>query len=145
MSAFTFPILRVVKVIDGDSLRLVVDLGFHIRRQVDVRLIGLDTPEPRGYTRAEGEYAGKQVAAWMRRHTETRAFLISNRLDKYGRVLGEIHPGYDSAFHADLNWWLLNEVKFARPYDGGVRAEWTEAQLRPLREAMAKENGAPLP
>lgn len=36
---------RPVRVIDGDTLALLIDLGFGARYEADVRIAGIDTPE----------------------------------------------------------------------------------------------------
>ena len=38
---------RVKRVVDGDTLDLDIDLGFHITLRERVRLMGIDTPETR--------------------------------------------------------------------------------------------------
>lgn len=35
----------VIDVLDGDTLRLLVDTGFHARHQVDLRLVAVKAPE----------------------------------------------------------------------------------------------------
>jgi micrococcal nuclease len=41
---------RVERVVDGDTLIMQIDLGFHMTAKVSVRLLGVDTPELRGGT-----------------------------------------------------------------------------------------------
>ena len=36
---------EIVKVIDGDTLDVLIDLGFNIKMKERVRLLGVDTPE----------------------------------------------------------------------------------------------------
>ena len=38
---------KVRRVVDGDTLDLDIDLGFHITLSERVRLMGIDTPETR--------------------------------------------------------------------------------------------------
>ena len=38
---------KVVRVVDGDTIDLLVDLGFSIHHKVRVRLYGINTPESR--------------------------------------------------------------------------------------------------
>ena len=52
---------KVLRVIDGDTIELDVDLGFRVRRTLRVRLAGVDAPECRGASRAKG-IASKVVA-----------------------------------------------------------------------------------
>ena len=43
-----------VKVVDGDTLHLDVDLGLDCRRTITIRVHGINTPEMRGPEREEG-------------------------------------------------------------------------------------------
>ena len=45
----------VKKVIDGDTIELMVDLGFNIHHKMRVRLYGVNTPESRTKDLAEKE------------------------------------------------------------------------------------------
>src|SRR4030067_1095376 len=75
------------RVIDGDSLILLIDTGFCHSATVHVRLLGVDTPErvnPEGWRRAR-EY----VANWAE-EAGALSFMCSGH-DKYGgRWLGTI-------------------------------------------------------
>lgn len=42
---FEYNAVRVVTIIDGDTLRINIDLGFHTHRVTKARLYGVDTPE----------------------------------------------------------------------------------------------------
>ena len=84
---------HVTKVIDGDTIDVILDLGFDIFHGCRVRLYGIDTPESR--TRDLEEKA---------RGLLSKKFLIEALLDKdtvikthkkdskgkFGRVLGEV-------------------------------------------------------
>ena len=78
MSALTpdyrYELDRVVRVIDGDTIEVVVgrDVGFRCRPtwQIRVRLEGVDTPEVRGGTpadQARAHQAREFAAAWLAR------------------------------------------------------------------------------
>jgi endonuclease YncB( thermonuclease family) len=49
--AWTYRIAAVVKVHDGDTVTLKIDLGFDICLTGTFRLAGIDTPELRGSTK----------------------------------------------------------------------------------------------
>ena len=55
---------RVVRVIDGDTLDLEIDCGFHTVRTERVRLLGVNAPEMKGETRAAGELARAEAMLW---------------------------------------------------------------------------------
>jgi len=136
---FTSLMRKVIAVIDGDSMKVELDLGYKVFTSLSVRLLNLDTPEKHTETRAEGEFVLDHVVNWVK-SAKGPLFVISERLDKFGRSLAEViwneynDNGFFVARHS-LNSHLLG-VKFARPYEGGKRADWTEEELAPIREAM---------
>ncbi len=75
----------VVRVIDGDTIVLDLDLGWHITRREACRIEGVDAPE---MDTAEGRAAKRW--AEQRLPAGTEVTFMSYRLDKYGRPLGEI-------------------------------------------------------
>lgn len=59
-----------LRAVDGDTLDMMVDLGFSVWLKVRVRLFGVDTPETYGVKKESAEYkAGKAatrfVEAWL--------------------------------------------------------------------------------
>ena len=84
----------VTRIVDGDTIDVILDLGFSILHKCRVRLYGIDTPESR--TRDKDEKArGKLAAKYLKDSIKngTEIILRSKLKDskgKYGRVLGEI-------------------------------------------------------
>ena len=88
---WTFTILAVHKVVDGDTLDLELDLGFSISIRQRVRLKGIDTPEIASKDagdRERAKAAREFTAAWCARQAEIRAETTKD--DKYGRMLAEL-------------------------------------------------------
>lgn len=77
---------RVVRVVDGDTLDLDIDLGFGVRYRPDgyVRLAGIDTPEIYGVSHESEEYAAGQKAS---------EFALKWVSDQKGEVLIRSHDG----------------------------------------------------
>ena len=44
---YIYDVIAVTKIVDGDTLDCVFDLGFDVRFESRVRLLGIDTPESR--------------------------------------------------------------------------------------------------
>ena len=44
---FVYKVTAIEKVVDGDTVDVVIDLGFDVRVSQRVRLLGIDTPESR--------------------------------------------------------------------------------------------------
>lgn len=88
---YTYRVKEVVKIIDGDTVDILIDLGFYITIYKRIRLLDIDTDEMRGGT---DETKTRAVAA-KERIDELLAMgpvFIRTKMDttgKYGRVLGE--------------------------------------------------------
>ena len=50
---YEYKVKEVVKVVDGDTIDVVIDLGFDLFKKERVRLAGIDTPESRTKDLAE--------------------------------------------------------------------------------------------
>jgi micrococcal nuclease len=87
---------ELVRVIDGDTVDLEVDLGFHLRQTIRVRLKDVDTPEIHGVKHNSDEYAAglkaKQfVENWFKGASDL--CVQTSKTGKYGRWLGVITKG----------------------------------------------------
>tara|TARA_Y100001937_G_scaffold117795_1_gene171438 strand:- start:78 stop:497 length:420 start_codon:yes stop_codon:yes gene_type:complete len=85
---------QVTRVVDGDTVDCVLDLGFSILHKCRVRLYGIDTPESR--TRDLDEKArGKLASKFLKDSIDNgKEIILRSELKdskgKYGRVLGTI-------------------------------------------------------
>jgi micrococcal nuclease len=82
-----------LRVIDGDTLEAIIDLGFNIRLTEHIRLFGVNTPE---LPSLDGQTAKAFTARWVFRGLQL--WIVSNKYDareKYGRVLATIHADGD--------------------------------------------------
>jgi len=108
---------QVVRWVDGDTVELDVDLGFHLRFKDHFRLLGVDTAE-----------RGKPLAA------EAKALSISlapagasvrintTKGDKYGRYLTDVV----TAAGENVAGQLL-KAGLANPYWGGTKIDSLDA------------------
>jgi micrococcal nuclease len=98
--------VKLLRLVDGDTIRIEIDLGWTIKTQCDVRLTGVDTPEPRGPERNAGRYVTDAVQAWIDEREGRQMAIRSDvfKVGKYGRCLCEVWIGDDC-----LNEWLLDE------------------------------------
>lgn len=120
----------LIKVIDGDTVDVIVDLGFKIHHKVRVRLYGVNTPESRTKDLAEkeaGMNAKKFTEDWLDRHKNFTIHTIAGKDDKYGRVLAMIYSGDEvkSESVACLNEDIVDSGK-ARAYFGVGDKTWSE-------------------
>ena len=85
---------RIVRVIDGDTVKAEVDLGFHISSRMTMRLFGINTPEIKGVSRPEGLAARDFLIQLIDTYThDTGELTIRTQKDateKYGRLLATL-------------------------------------------------------
>lgn len=103
----------VIRVVDGDTVELVIDLGFTVQWKSSCRFYGVDTYELRSKDAVEKEKA-KEAKALVESHLPrgTKVIVISRTLDKYGRPLIDIYCKEDFSVH--LNDLLLKQ-ELAKP------------------------------
>jgi micrococcal nuclease len=85
---------KVTRVVDGDTVDCILDLGFSILHKCRVRLFGIDTPESRTRDKDE-KVRGKLAAKFLKDAIDNgKKVILRTKLKdskgKYGRVLGEI-------------------------------------------------------
>ena len=122
---------KLVKVIDGDTMDIDIDLGFDVwLRNERVRLHGIDTPESRTRDLEEKKYglAAKEYASrflddeWLTLKTKEY-----DAKGKFGRILGELWRTSEFADQS-LNAYMI-EKHHAVPYFGQSKNDIEEAHL----------------
>ena len=98
---------QVLRVIDGDSVELIIDLGFTVQWKSICRLYGVDTPELRDKNPDMRKLAGT-AREFTKEHLPVLSTIMvrSIELDKYGRPLIEVYCGDE--FKTHLNAELIN-------------------------------------
>ncbi len=125
---------KVLKVIDGDTFDVMIDLGFDIHFKARVRLYGVNTPESRTKDAAEKEMGLKAKSFtqdWLSNHSTVLIKTVIDKNEKYGRVLAEIYSSADvtSPTTACLNKDII-EAGFAREYFGIGDKTWSEFKTK---------------
>ena len=85
---------RLLRVVDGDTVDAMVDLGFNVWIKQRIRLYGVDTWECRTRDKEEKKkgLAAKAFTKEMLGEPKLGRFkVVSHGVGKYGRVLGEIY------------------------------------------------------
>jgi micrococcal nuclease len=89
---YEYYVKEVTKVVDGDTIDVVIDLGFDIMFASRVRLAGIDTPESRTTDKTEKALGLESKAYLANRLKSAKNVVIkTEKLDsseKYGRILG---------------------------------------------------------
>ena len=138
-SCYNFRVVKIDKVVDGDTIDVTIDLGFDLYKKERVRIAGVDTPEKR--TRDLEEKAlGLDATYWMKKQLEDtiagdEELIIRTELKggtgKYGRLLGWLYVGEDNV---SLNEQMITEG-YAWSYDGGTKQKDFES-LREIRRSF---------
>ena len=138
-SCYNFRVVKIDKVVDGDTIDVTIDLGFDLYKKERVRIAGVDTPEKR--TRDLEEKAlGLDATYWMKKQLEDtiagdEELIIRTELKggtgKYGRLLGWLYVGDDTV---SLNEQMITEG-YAWSYDGGTKQKDFEV-LREIRRSF---------
>ncbi len=112
---------EVKNVVDGDTIDVVIDLGFDILFASRVRLAGIDTPESRTTDKAE-KALGLEAKEYLKKQLkDVKSVVIRtekmNSSEKYGRILGWVYVNGDSEsinnkmINDGYAWGYLGETK----------------------------------
>jgi len=117
----------VDRVVDGDTVDALIDLGFDTWKKVRIRMMGMDAWESRTRDKEEKKkgLAAKARLIEILELNKNEFILVSHGVGKYGRCLGEIfventfndNPPY---VEISVNRILINEGH-AKEYYGGKR------------------------
>ena len=135
-SCYNFRVTEIVKVLDGDTIDVLIDLGFDLFKKERVRIAGVDTPEKR--TRDKEEKAlGIDATEWLKLQLNDviksddelviRTELVGG-VGKYGRLLGWLYVGESNI---SVNEQMISQG-YAWEYDGGTKHKDFE-ELREIR------------
>ena len=127
--------VSVVRVVDGDTVDVDIDLGFGMTyKKQRVRMLGIDTPEIRTRDLVEKKF-GKASKAHLQSILERDDIeLVSHDKGKFGRILGELFLG-DSLY--SINQQMIDE-HHAVAYTGGNKDD-VDAQHMKNREILIEQ------
>jgi len=122
--------VKVIKIIDGDTVDVDIDLGFGVTLTDErVRIMGIDTPESRTRDKVEDLF-GEAAKARLKELMEEGGKLITteNRKGedmkgKFGRILGDFKVERFENGPAELVTDILIEEGHAVAYFGGSKEE----------------------
>jgi len=101
---------RILRVVDGDTFEVLIELGFGVSQKFRVRLDGIDTPET---TTQKGQKAKKYVQQLI----EGKAVILKDAgSEKYGRARAKI----ELTDGTDLTQFLIDK-KIGIEYHGGKK------------------------
>jgi micrococcal nuclease len=131
---YEYFVKEVKNVVDGDTIDVIIDLGFDILFASRVRLAGIDTPESRTTDKAE-KALGIEAKEYLKKQLKDAKSVVirTEKMDsseKYGRILGWVYVNGDSE---SLNNKMINDG-YAWGYLGETKIKDFEA----LKKARAK-------
>ena len=86
---------KIVRVIDGDTIDALIDLGFSVWIKKRIRMSGINAPESRTRDLEEKKLgiAAKERLQSILNDSSGSFTLVSHGVGKYGRCLGELFIG----------------------------------------------------
>jgi micrococcal nuclease len=131
---YEYYVRKVENVVDGDTIDVLIDLGFDILFASRVRLAGIDTPESRTKDLAE-KALGLEAKEYLKKHLKDAKSVVikTEKMDsseKYGRILGWVYINGDTV---SLNDMMINDG-YAWGYLGDTKVKDFDA----LAKARAK-------
>jgi micrococcal nuclease len=131
---YEYFVKEVKNVVDGDTIDVIIDLGFDILFASRVRLAGIDTPESRTTDKAE-KALGLEAKEYLKKHIKDAKSVVirTEKMDsseKYGRILGWVYVNGESE---SLNNKMINDG-YAWGYLGDTKIKDFEA----LKKARTK-------
>jgi len=91
---FSYRVDKVTKIVDGDTIDVMLDLGFDIKYKSRVRLFGIDTPESRTRDKVEKKYGLLSKKFLQEQIKKSKRVTIKtykgDETGKFGRILGDV-------------------------------------------------------
>tara|TARA_R100000005_G_C4844088_1_gene113969 strand:- start:58 stop:456 length:399 start_codon:yes stop_codon:yes gene_type:complete len=116
---------KIKKVVDGDTVDVIIDLGFNILHSARIRLLGIDTPESRTRDLEEKKY-GLKAKKYLKEQLAKGDVTIKSHKEKgkFGRVLGVLF----------VNGHNINDMMIenyhAVPYEGQSKYDIDELHMK---------------
>ena len=118
---YEYRVKQVLKVVDGDTIDVEIDLGFDISITKRVRLAGIDSPESRTTDKME-KSLGLESKAKLKQILDTAKIVViktekPDSSEKYGRVLGWLYIDdtkvsvNDTLIASGYAWSYLGDTK----------------------------------
>jgi micrococcal nuclease len=131
---FEYYVKEVTNVVDGDTIDVVIDLGFDISFSSRVRLAGIDTPESRTTDKVE-KALGLESKEYLKKAIKGAKTVVikTEKMDsseKYGRILGWVY--------LDGSGNSINNEMIEKGYAWGYLGDTKVKDFEALAKARAK-------
>jgi micrococcal nuclease len=128
---YEYYVRKIENVVDGDTIDVLIDLGFDIMFKSRVRLAGIDTPESRTRDLAEKALGLESKEYLKKALKDAKSIIIKtekmNSSEKYGRILGWLYINGETVSVNDMMindgyaWGYLGDTK-VKDFDALVKA-----------------------
>ena len=118
---FEYRIKQILKVVDGDTVDVDIDLGFSISYSQRLRLAGIDTPESRTTDKLEKTLVLESKNYLKYKLKDAKKIVVKTEKpdssEKYGRSLGWIYfDGNDKSINEQMSedgyaWVYMGKTK----------------------------------
>ena len=132
---FEYYVKKVENVVDGDTIDVVIDLGFDIMFASRVRLAGIDTPESRTKDLKE-KALGLESKEYLKKHLKDAKSVViktekMNSSEKFGRILGWLYVDGDTE---SINDKMINDG-YAWGYMGDTKVKDFDALAKARKKS----------
>jgi micrococcal nuclease len=132
---YEYYVRKVENVVDGDTIDVLIDLGFDILFQSRVRLAGIDTPESRTKDLKE-KALGLESKEYLKKALKDAKSVVikTEKMDsseKYGRILGWVYINGDTV---SLNDMMINDG-YAWGYLGDTKVKDFDALAKARKKS----------
>jgi micrococcal nuclease len=132
---YEYYVRKVENVVDGDTIDVLIDLGFDILFQSRVRLAGIDTPESRTKDLKEKALGLESKEYLKKALKDAKSVVIKtekmNSTEKFGRILGWIYVNGDTV---SLNDMMINDG-YAWGYMGDAKVKDFDALAKARKKS----------
>jgi micrococcal nuclease len=92
---YQYRVVEIIKIIDGDTVDVIIDLGFNIRLKERIRLENINAPETRTVNEEVKKY-GNRAKKKLEEYLNLGKDIIvttqnPNASGKFGRVIGDLY------------------------------------------------------
>ena len=127
---YEYRVKKVLRIVDGDTIDVDIDLGFDISYMQRVRLAGIDAPESRTTDKAE-KVLGLEVKDKLKKAIDAATNIViktekPDSSEKYGRILGWVFLDDNKV---SINQTLIDEG-YAWGYMGETKVKDFDALLK---------------
>jgi micrococcal nuclease len=115
---YEYKIKKIAKIVDGDTVDVIIDLGFGLYKKERVRIAGIDAPESRTRDLNEKKL-GLEAKEYLTNCLNNANIIIirTEKEGKYGRLIGWL---YADGNVTSLNEQMINKG-YAWAYNGGTK------------------------